>query len=52
MPFVRGGMFYGSLYKVMKETYNIDITSENMDIIMSRITWVQRHEDRRTFVHQ
>ena len=30
----------------MSEAYNVDVTREDMDIIKSRIDWVQNHEKR------
>ena len=51
MPFLKSGYFYTNIYRRMKDIYSIDITIEGMDVITSRIYWMQSHEERRVPVH-
>ena len=47
MPYIKEGFFMQHVLNHFRSVYSIDIMSENLDIILSRIQWVQRHEERR-----
>ena len=36
------------LFNFFRNVYNVNIFNEDLDILRSRIEWVQRHEDRRS----
>ena len=50
MSFLKSGYFFTNIYKCMKERYSINIMHEDIDVINSRINWVQNHEDRRNAI--
>ena len=47
LPFLMNGRFIQDLIYSFKDIYDVDITDLNIDIIKSRIIWVQKHEARR-----
>ena len=42
--FLRNGYLYNSLCKCFRGKYQVDFLSNDLDILESRIFWVQRHE--------
>ena len=48
IPFLKRGFYMGYVYALFKETYGIDISCYTSDVINARISWVQKHEQRRT----
>ena len=47
MPFLKLGYVCTSLEKIFKEKYSNYVWSNELDILRSRLTWVQGHEERR-----
>ena len=47
LPFIKSGYIYTSLLKLFQDKYNTDICFNDLDILKSRISWVQRNEERR-----
>ncbi|MEL6606552.1 MAG: reverse transcriptase domain-containing protein, partial [Cyanobacteria bacterium J06614_10] len=45
-PQIRAGYIYQSLAKIFLECYNCDIIDNGVDILKSRLMWVQRNEPR------
>ena len=51
LPFLKNGYHYKSLVKLYEDKYQINFLDTDLDIIKSRITWVQRHEETRNFMN-
>ena len=49
IPFLKSGYLCNSLANLFEKTYNVDIWTCDFDVLRSRITWVQGHEERRGF---
>ena len=49
LPWLKNGYLSTAISKLFKDKYEISFWDENLDIIKSRITWVQKHEERRAF---
>ena len=49
--YIKSGYFCCSIGNFFKDTYDIDIWEQELDIVKARILWVQRHEQRRGFCH-
>ena len=49
IPFLKSGYLCNSLAKLFEKTYNVDIWTNDYDILRSRVTWIQGHEERRGF---
>ena len=49
LPWLKTGYLSTAISKLFKDKYEISFWDENLDIIKSRITWVQKHEERRAF---
>ena len=47
-PYMYEGFFMRNVLNVFNNVYNVNPLYEELDILMARIGWVQRHEDRRT----
>lgn len=47
IPYFKEGLFMQHVRTILKNDYSVDVNSEDLDVIASRLTWVQRHEDRR-----
>ena len=45
--FIKQGYFCSSVAKWFEEDYELDLWSNDLDVVQARIEWVQRHEDRR-----
>ena len=48
LPFFKCGLFFRNVDKLFKDKYDVDVPCHAPDILCSRITWVQKHEERRT----
>lgn len=48
IPVFENGYSCTFIHNIFKEKYSISLTNNSLDVIMSRISWVQRHEERRT----
>ena len=46
-PFIKDGFFMTTVFNVFNNVYNVSVIGEELDILRSRIEWVQRHEERR-----
>ena len=44
-PLLKLGYVCTSLEKIFKDKYSTDIWSNELDILRSRLTWVQGHEE-------
>ena len=44
LPFLMEGNLKMSVNKVLKNKYDIDFNSNDLDVIQARISWVQKHE--------
>ena len=47
LPFLRRGFFMGYVDKLFKESYDVSVSHHDPDILAARISWVQKHEQRR-----
>lgn len=47
MSDIKAGFFMQYVIKCFKNVYEVNVLEENLDVLTSRIEWVQRHEDRR-----
>ena len=45
-PFFKKGYLFTSLLNILKHKYEMDFTENDLDVIKSRISWVQLHENR------
>lgn len=48
LPLLQHGYFCTHVQKLFQRSYNISICNNDLNIIRSRLLWVQRHEARRT----
>ena len=49
VPFLKCGYLCSSISKLFKDKYEINFWNEELGIIKSRISCVQKHEERRGF---
>ena len=47
LPFLKGGLFFNHIRGIFKDKYSIDVCNIAPDILCSRVSWVQKHEERR-----
>ena len=47
LPFLKQGYLYANMCNMFREVYDINAPCNDVDVIGSRIIWVQRHEERR-----
>ena len=47
MPFLRCGLFYNYTDTLFRGKYGVSVSCHAPDILASRISWGQNHEDRR-----
>ena len=45
-PFLKKGYLFTSLLSLLRCKYEMDFTENDLDVIKSRISWVQLHENR------
>ena len=48
-PYIKSGYLCNSLTETLETRYNINFFSSELEILRSRLTWVQRHEESTAF---
>ena len=47
MPYIKSGYICSSLSEILDNNYNVNFFECDLEIMRSRLTWVQRHEESR-----
>lgn len=47
LPFLKQGNFVQHVSCLFKKMYNVDISSNDVEVLEARVSWVQKHEQRR-----
>ena len=47
LPFLKRGHFVQHVSSMYHEAYDVDLSRNDVDVITARISWVQKHEERR-----
>ena len=47
LPFLKRGHFFNHVNKLFKDVYEVDVSRHSIDILNARVSWVQKHEQRR-----
>ena len=47
LPLLKRGYFFPHVASIFQEKYNVDIFMNEVDVLSARISWIQKHEERK-----